>query len=202
MSIEDRPQPAALGYAPAETAAVPSLRAALGLLAGHLVAVCFALLGGVLGILGAFIQEFRSGGFILLPFLGAPIIEELMKPAGVYLLLARWPRLLKGRLHVALLTALGGLSFGVIEALVYIFVYVPDPPQWFVTYRFAVGVPLHTAASFLVGLGLSRDLIEWAAGRARFPRAALWFIGAGIALHAVFNTTVTALGFAGFFPEV
>ena len=164
---------------------------------GHLAAVLIAVLGGALGILGAFIEEVRSGGFILLPFIGAPVIEEMLKPLGLYLLLARWPRLLLGQLHTAVLSALAGLTFGVIEALVYVNVYVSDPPDWFVAYRFSLPLLLHTTASFIVGLGVSPGLLAWASRGEPFPRASRNFYIAGIALHALFNITATALALAG-----
>ena len=94
----------------AESATVtPERRAGIR---GHIFAVSIALIGGLLGIVGAMIQELRAGGFLLLPFLGAPIIEEGLKPLGVYILLIRWPHLLRGRLYTALLAALAGLTFG------------------------------------------------------------------------------------------
>ena len=164
---------------------------------GHIAAVLVAIVGGALGILGAFVEEVRSGGFILLPFIGAPVIEELFKPLGVYLLLARWPRLLLGQLHTAVLSALAGLTFGVIEALVYVNVYVSDPPDWFVVYRFSLPLLLHTTASFIVGLGISPGLMAWAGSGSPFPRASRKFYIAGITLHALFNITATALALAG-----
>lgn len=169
---------------------------------GLLLAVAIALLGGAFGIFGAFVQEFRAGGLLLLPFLGAPIIEELVKPSGVYLLLARWPRLLRGRLHTALLSAVGGLSFGVVEAVVYVTLYVRDPPDWFVTYRFTLPLVLHATASFIVGLGINRGLLDWAGKGSPLPKATRNFYLAGIGLHAAFNTTVMALAIAGFFDDV
>ena len=50
-----------------------------------------------------------SGPFILFgPFIAAPLIEEALKPTGIYIILLRWPWALLGRLHTALLTATGG----------------------------------------------------------------------------------------------
>ncbi len=157
---------------------------------GHLLAVAVALLGGVFGIFGAFVQEAQTGGLLLLPFLGAPIIEELVKPCGVYLLLARWPRLLRGQLHTAFLASMAGLSFGVAEAVVYVTLYVPDAPAWFVAYRFTLPLFLHATASFIVGLGINPGLLDWASRGAPLPKATRNFYLAGIGLHAVFNTMV------------
>ena len=186
--------------APAEAARpATSVRGGAGAVFGHAFAVAMALAGGVLGIVGAAIGEPRAGGFILLPILGAPIIEEMLKPTGVYILLARWPRLLRGRLHIASLSALAGLSFGVIEALVYIFVYVPDAPDWFVTYRLTLPLAFHAFASFIVGLGISPALLAWAKDGAPFPKSSMRFYVTAIALHAAFNLVATILVFAGYF---
>ncbi len=173
-------------------------RAILGAVGGHLFAVCLAVLGGILGIMGAAVQEVRAGGLLLLPFIGAPIIEEILKPVGVYVVLVRWPRLLRGRLHTALLAALAGLAFGVVEAVVYVKIYVPDPPDWFVTYRFTVPLLLHATASFIVGLGINQGLLNWARGRSPLPKATRNFYIAAIALHAAFNIVAVALVISGF----
>jgi len=168
-------------------------------LPGFAFTILVALIGGLLGIIGAAIQEVRAGGFILLPILGAPIIEEGLKPVGVYLLKYRWPHLLLGRLHVALLAALAGLTFGVIEALVYVYVYVDDPPNWFVTYRFTLPLALHTTGSFLVGLGITGGLVAWAQGEGPLPKSSRNLYLAAVALHAVYNTVAIALSIAGVF---
>jgi len=163
----------------------------------HLLAFSLAVLGGALGIVGALIQEFRSGGGLLLPFVGAPIIEEALKPIGVYILLLRWPYVLRRQLYTAVLAALAGLSFGVIEALGYVTLYVSDPPGWFVLYRFTIPLLLHTTASFIVGLGINQRLLDWARGRSPLPKASRNFFLAAVILHGLFNAVATALALAG-----
>ncbi|MPZ48393.1 MAG: PrsW family intramembrane metalloprotease [Dehalococcoidia bacterium] len=158
-----------------------------------------ALLGGLLGIAGAFMQELQSffGGGLLMVFIGAPVIEEALKPAGIYLLLLRWPRALSGRVHTAALTALSGLCFGLIESFVYVRFYFPDQGDDFVLFRFTVPVAMHAFASFIVGLGLSRSLVDWAAGRQKLPKPARNYYLAGVGLHAAYNTAAAILSFAG-----
>jgi RsiW-degrading membrane proteinase PrsW (M82 family) len=163
----------------------------------HLVAVGFALLGGLLGILGAVVAELRSGGAFLAVFLGAPIAEELTKPVGVYLFMFRWRDVLRSQLYIASLTALSGLCFGVLESLVYVTLYVPDHSQAFFIYRFTVTVLLHATASFIAGLGINTRLVDWANGDATFPRRSGYAFGAAIALHAIYNTTVVILSLTG-----
>jgi RsiW-degrading membrane proteinase PrsW (M82 family) len=160
------------------------------------IALLLALLGGVLGVFGAIVQELQSGG-LAAPFIAAPIIEEALKPAGIYILLIVWPRALAGRLHTATLAAISGLCFGLIESYVYVTWYYPEGDSAYVLFRFTVPVMMHTMASFLVGFGLSRQILDWAAGRAAFPRITRNFYIAAVLLHAIYNTTVVALDLTG-----
>jgi RsiW-degrading membrane proteinase PrsW (M82 family) len=159
-------------------------------------ALLMALLGGVLGVFGAVLQELQSAG-VAAPFIGAPIIEEALKPAGIYILLIVWPRALAGRVHTATLTAISGLCFGLIESYVYVTWYYPEGDSAYVLFRFTVPVMMHMIASCLVGFGLSRQLVDWAAGRAAFPKSARNFYIAAVLLHASYNTAVVALDVAG-----
>ena len=163
----------------------------------HLLAVIFALFGGLFGILGALFAEGSSSVPIALAFIGAPIIEEIVKPAGVYLYLLRWRDVLRSQLHIALLVALSGLCFGLLESVVYVTLYVPDHSQEFFIYRFTVTVALHAVTSFIAGLGINAALIDWANGEGPFPhRSRLAFLTA-ISLHAAYNITVTVLALTG-----
>ncbi len=164
---------------------------------GHALAMSLAIAGGALGIAGAAVQELRAGGGLALVLIGAPVIEEALKPAGIYVALARWPSIMRGQVYTALMTALAGLTFGAIESLVYVTLYVTDPPQWFIVYRFTVNLAVHAAASFLVGLGLNRAVIDWANGGASLPRRSRDLYLAAVALHATYNTVVTVLGLTG-----
>ena len=144
----------------------------------------FALLGGPLGIFGAITQELQAGG---IGFLAAGVIEEALKPTGIYIVLAKWPELLRGRIYTACFSALSGLLFGIIEACTYVFVYVPDHSHAFVVYRFTVPLLLHTTGSFIFGLGIRPELMDWANGLAKFPRTSRNFFIAAMTLHATFN---------------
>lgn len=163
----------------------------------HLLAICFALLGGLLGILGAFVAEARSSIPFLVIFIGAPVIEEITKPVGVYLFLIRWRSIFRSQLYIALLVALSGLCFGLLESLVYLTLYVPDHSRAFFIYRLTVTVLLHAVASFIAGLGVNARLIDWANGEASFPRTTRNAFAVAIALHAVFNTTAVILSLSG-----
>jgi RsiW-degrading membrane proteinase PrsW (M82 family) len=157
------------------------------------------LAGGGLGILGSFVGELQSGGFLLVIFIGAPIIEEALKPIGVFLSLARWPRAMESRLYRACLCAGAGAVFGLIESAIYVWVYAPDHPDWYPAFRFTVPVFLHMAASFTVGLGLSWRVVEWVNRGTRLPKRARNFYFAGVTMHAIYNTMAVILALAGVF---
>jgi hypothetical protein len=159
-----------------------------------ILAVTLAVVGGVLGIIGAIFQELQAGAFAVF---AAPIIEEALKPAGIYILLVRWPQALRGQLHTAALTALSGLCFAIIEAFVYVTLYFPEGDSDFVLFRFTVPLSMHVVASFIVGLGLSRAVIDWASKGGRFPKRTRNFLLAGMALHMVYNIAAVALSVAG-----
>ena len=157
-------------------------------------AILVAVVGCVVGIPAVIFQELQAA---FGPFVAAPVIEEAMKPAGIYILMLRWPQALLGRLHTALLAALAGLTFGLIESFIYVKVYFPDEGSDFVLFRFTVPVLMHTVASFIVGYGLSRTVIDWAAGRAPFPKVTRNFYFAAVALHAIYNTVAVILSLTG-----
>lgn len=164
----------------------------------HVLALFFALLGGVLGIFGAVVTELASGGGgLAVGFVAAPIIEEAMKPLGIYILLVKWPIALRNQPYTAVLTAISGLGFGLVEALAYVTLYVPDPPEWFVTYRFTIPLALHTTASLIYGFGINRALLDWASKGSPFPRRTLRLYVIAVVMHALFNIVAGALSLAG-----
>lgn len=162
-----------------------------------LFALLMALVGGLLALIGSFFQELQSGVGIFLVILAAPVIEEVLKPSGVYLLLLRWPQALRGQLHTGLLCAISGAVFGIIESLIYVEIYYPDGSDAFVLFRFSVTPLMHTVASFIVGYGLSRSLLDWANGKTGLPKTTRNHYLLGIGIHAVYNTSVVILGALG-----
>jgi hypothetical protein len=160
--------------------------------------VLVALIGGVFGILGAVLVELQPGSLLLAPFvlllpvIGAPIIEEALKPVGVYVLQARWPRWLHGAVHTAFLGGLAGLTFGIVEAFAYVY-SVDNPSDRFITYRFTLPLVLHTVCSLLVGLGITRGVISWANGENPLPGSSRNLYLAAVLIHGTYNATVIML---------
>jgi RsiW-degrading membrane proteinase PrsW (M82 family) len=146
--------------------------------------------GCVLGIPAIFLSEAPGG--LLGPWVWAPVIEEIFKPFGVYLLLIRWPAQLGAQSRVAALSAIAGLSFGLIESVLYVFVYVGDAatPNY-VLIRFTLPVAMHTVASGMFGFGFNRAVFQ-SIGAGRGIAAQRWpFLVAAVVIHAAYNVAVT-----------
>ncbi len=62
-------------------------------------------------------------------------------------------------------------------------------------------VALHTAASFIVGLGLTHAVVDWVNGRGKLPKSSRNFYVGGVVLHAVYNTSAVILTVAGVLDE-
>jgi RsiW-degrading membrane proteinase PrsW (M82 family) len=154
------------------------------------------VLGGLVGLVGAAFEE-ALHGVLLGPFVAAPIIEESLKPSGVYLLLAKWPQALPGRFYTALLSALAGLVFGLVENTIYLSIYFPEHSHELVVIRYTGGLALHTLASFIFGFGINQKLIAAAKGEIPMFAANKRFFITAMALHSAYNVAVTV-----FFPHV
>jgi RsiW-degrading membrane proteinase PrsW (M82 family) len=167
----------------------------------YIAAFFIAAVGGLMGILGAFVQEVQASSALrpelALLFLGAPVIEEALKPTGVYIVLIKWRDVLRSRLALACMSALAGLVFGLIESYIYVNVYAPDNGPDYVLFRYTVPVLMHVIASFCVGLGLHRDTIEWANGRIPLPRSTRNFYLLGAGIHALYNIVAVTLSIIG-----
>ena len=148
-----------------------------------------ALTGGLFGILAAGYQN--SGyGLLVAAFVIAPILEESVKPCGVYWLYARRPQALPGRMYTACLSALAGLMFGIIESFVYVGVYYLEYDELeptFVIWRFTVCLLLHTTCSFIVGWGINEKLIAWVRGEVPFLQGNRKFFFTAMAIHSAYN---------------
>jgi RsiW-degrading membrane proteinase PrsW (M82 family) len=156
------------------------------------VAPLLALVGGVFGTLGAIYNEALHGSFFLAYF-GAPIIEESLKPAGLYLMLAKWPRVLRNRLYTAFLATLAGVTFAVLENLVYLNIYVEDPTPQLILWRYTACIGIHAICSFIFGLGINRSLLASVRGEIKFLSYGKRFFFTAMALHSIYNITVTVL---------
>lgn len=146
-----------------------------------------------MGLLGSALEEALHGG-LLSPFLAVPIIEEALKPSGVYFLVAKWPQILPRRLYIASLTALGGLTFGIVENLIYLNVYYPEHSRLIVLIRYTGGLLLHTSASFIVGLGINSKLVAAVRGNIPFFSFDKRYFIIAMSMHSAYNVAAVVLG--------
>lgn len=149
--------------------------------------------GGVLGVLGAIIQEWSQAS-LLVAFVAAPMIEEVMKPAGVYLLLVRWPQVLTSRLYTAFLAALGGLSFAVVENILYLQLYFPEHTQTLVVFRYSAGLTMHVVSSFILGFGINQKLLASVRGEIPLLKGNKRFFIIPMIVHSLFNIMAVLVG--------
>ena len=157
----------------------------------RVLAPLIALAGGVFGTIAAIAEEANYGGYFGL-FVAAPVVEEAIKPLGVYLLLAKWPHALRGRRYTAFLAALGGLAFALVENVLYLGVYliteqsqavIHDVMLW----RCTVCLLMHAGCSFIVGFGINQKLLASVKGEIRFLKGNWKFFLIPMAIHGSYN---------------
>ena len=158
----------------------------------RVLAPVIAAAGGILGVLGAIIQEFSQAS-LLVAFVAAPMIEEVMKPCGVYLLLVRWPKVLTSRLYTAFLAALGGLSFAVVENIIYLQFYFPEHTQTLVLFRYSACLTTHVVCSFILGFGINQKLLASVRGEIPFLKGNKKFFFIPMIIHSLFNIMAVLL---------
>ena len=152
----------------------------------RLLAPLIAMAGGVFAVGGAFLEEVLHAS-IFAPFVAAPIIEEAVKPAGVYLLLAKWPDTLRSQTYTAFLAALGGLFFAVIENILYLKVYIPEPTHTIVVVRWSGGLTMHMLCSFIVGFAINQRLLASMRGEVPFLSGYRKFFIIPVVIHSLYN---------------
>ena len=108
-----------------------------------------------------------------------------------------WPHLLRNRLYTACLAALGGISFAIVENIMYLGVYYPDHSGALVLYRFTVALAVHAVASFIVGFGINQRLLASVRGEVPFLSGNWKFFIAGMALHALYNIAAVVVQVSG-----
>lgn len=146
--------------------------------------------------MGAAYTEFFHGSFMA-AFVGAPIIEESLKPLGVYLILAKWPLALRNRLYTAFLTMLAGVAFATIENLVYLNFYIQEPAPQLIFWRYTVCTAVHAGCSFIFGFGINQKLSASVRGETRLLSSGKRFFITAMALHSLYNITVVILEITG-----
>ena len=159
-----------------------------------------ALAAGPWAVFGALINGGQSLSGTLMLVVFGPLTEELMKIAGVTLLIEKWPFALRGAAQIVICSVAGGLAFAAIENLLYLHVYIPNPTRELIVWRWTACVALHTVCSFIAGLGAVR--VWRSVGRDKAPpklSRALPFIVAASVTHGLYNAAARVLEMSGIF---
>ena len=117
-----------------------------------------------------------------------PLCEEVAKIAIPFLIVERWPWLFSTRIQVLLAAVAGGLVFAVIENVIYLNLYFPNPDPWMAQWRWTVCVALHTGCSLIAGLGIAKVWSGvWRDHRLPDGNHAIPFITAAALIHGTYN---------------
>lgn len=158
---------------------------------------------GPMGLLAALIGSpgaARSVAFVAVgTVVFIPIIEEIAKAAGALYLVENRPWLVPNAVTIVVLVALSGLVFALAENWLYLNVYLENPSETVIRVRQFGGPLLHTSASLLAGIGVSRLWITVDSGtteRWTFRPAVPWMVAAMV-LHGAYNLAATVLELTG-----
>jgi len=160
------------------------------------VTLAIALAAGPWAILGALYGSGQTVFSILAIVLFGPVVEEVMKVAAATYIVERKPYLFTHPAQIAICALAAGLAFASVENVLYLHVYIPDPPSWLTRWRWTVCVVLHTGCTFIAGLGLMRIWRDTWRRRAR-PRLSLGFpyLVAAMVIHGTYNGFAVILEF-------
>ena len=155
------------------------------------------LCAGPFSILGTFAHQFFAGqhwGAIALCVVG-PMVEEMMKIAAILWIVEKRPFYFKSTRQIVLCAAASGLWFAVIENVLYLNVYIPDPSPSIIAWRWTACVLLHVGCTVISSIGLSRIWKMTMATRTR-PQLALGanFIIAAVVVHGIYNAGALVAG--------
>jgi hypothetical protein len=157
-----------------------------------------ALAAGPWAVFGAMINGAPSLWGPLMIVVFGPLTEELMKVAGVTLVIEKWPFALRGAAQIVICSVAGGLAFAVIENLLYLNVYIPNPSHELIVWRWTACVALHTVCSFIAGLGAVRVWrIVWRDKKPPRLALALPFLIAASVTHGLYNLAAMVLEISG-----
>ena len=164
-----------------------------------LVTLGVALSAGPWAILGAFYGSGQSWFSILTITVFGPLTEEVMKVGMATYIVEKRPYLFSSARQVLLAAIAGGLAFSIIENIMYLHFYIPDPSPGIVHWRWTVCVVMHTGCSFIAGLGILR---VWRDAWKRMARPRLTlaypYLLTAFIIHGVYNGFAVGLALVNF----
>jgi hypothetical protein len=119
--------------------------------------LAFAAVGGPIAVLVSLITESdASSNPILVAVVFAPLIEELAKITIIWIAVEKRPYWFSSRIQIVAGIVFSALIFAVLENLMYLNVYVEEPSQKLIQWRWSICVMMHVGASVIASLGVMR----------------------------------------------
>ena len=176
----------------AKVAATSAVKSWLFTLLAATAAGPFAVFGAVWG------SGQSIGGYFTLVVFG-PLVEETMKIGVMVMAVELAPYLIRSRLQILLTVGASGLVFAAIENVMYLSVYIEDPSETIIVWRWTVCVALHTGCSLIAGIGVMRI---WAAvmrtGRRADVSLGTAYLVLATVIHGAYNAAMVALEMTAF----
>jgi RsiW-degrading membrane proteinase PrsW (M82 family) len=147
-----------------------------------------AAASGPWAVLGALWGSGESAFSALALVLVGPLVEESMKIAAAMAAVETRPWRFRSAGQLLVCAVAGGLAFAALENLLYLNVYVPNPPEWLIRWRWTVCVALHAGCSTVAGLGMIR-VWRRAVEKRVPPRMsdAAPYLTAAVLIHGTYN---------------
>ncbi len=159
------------------------------------------LFAGPFAVIGALITQTSTWWALLLICVFGPIIEEILKIAGVYYLAEQRPWLVINRLSLVIIACISGLTFGLIENLIYIYIYIQNPSPEIIFYRWVVCTALHVTCSTIAGFGIAQ---MWhkshTTAKPANPAIATPYLVTAILIHMIYNTFAVGMSISNLIP--
>lgn len=163
-----------------------------------LVTLGIALAAGPFAIIGAFYGSGQTTFSIIAICVFAPIVEEVMKTAAAMYVVEKKPFFFRSSVQILICALAGGLAFATIENLLYLHVYIPNPSQRIIVWRWTICTAMHTTCTFITGIGMVRIWRDTWTRHAR-PRLtfAFPFLLTAIIIHGGYNAFAVLYHFIG-----
>ncbi|MBR4665938.1 MAG: PrsW family intramembrane metalloprotease [Lentisphaeria bacterium] len=156
------------------------------------ITIAGGILGGIFAVPAIFLHGSESWIRIFMMVVFGPFAEETLKQSGMIFQLEKLPGSVRNNWQFFLSGALGGLVFGILENLLYQYVYLTKlPPEKLVavmSFRWIVCTLLHISCTQISALGLRR---VWRESRTagmpvQISQAFPWFVTA-MGVHGCYN---------------
>lgn len=167
--------------------------AATSLTRSWLMVIGLAIIGGPFAILGALTSVNSSTMMGLLAVVAVgPMVEEFLKAGATMITIERRPYLFRFAWQIPVAVAGSALGFASVENVLYLGLYIDEPSESIILWRWTVCTALHVGCSLIAGMGLMRMLRQVRIEGAP-PRTSIAFpyLVTAIAVHGAYNLLAT-----------